>query len=180
VLRTQYEKELAQSHITTQTKFNYAWGLVKSPVREHQVEGVKLLAGNVPRICSFLRVRSRTLAQIYTAKNPREDESACTIWHWGITRWATLMRRRASIVGPIFLGCSWSLRHHVTARLLEREPANLQALSLDGLIDTSVKRGTLLAFSLQRAKLTDHSQRDTLAWPSPAVRRRSAPFSLQV
>ncbi|KAI0249713.1 hypothetical protein BJV78DRAFT_1347698 [Lactifluus subvellereus] len=44
VLRTQYEKELAQSHVTTQTKFNYAWGLVKSPIRDHQLEGVHLLA----------------------------------------------------------------------------------------------------------------------------------------
>ncbi|KAG2344010.1 mitochondrial fission 1 protein [Suillus weaverae] len=43
VLRLQYEKELAQAHITVQTKFNYAWGLVKSPVRENQVEGVRLL-----------------------------------------------------------------------------------------------------------------------------------------
>ncbi|KAJ2923903.1 hypothetical protein H1R20_g13188, partial [Candolleomyces eurysporus] len=43
VLRTQYEKELAQAHVTTQTKFNYAWGLVKSPLREHQVEGVRIL-----------------------------------------------------------------------------------------------------------------------------------------
>jgi len=43
VLRRQYQKELAQSHVTVQTKFNYAWGLVKSPKREHQVEGVRLL-----------------------------------------------------------------------------------------------------------------------------------------
>ncbi|KAA1468847.1 mitochondrial fission 1 protein [Dentipellis sp. KUC8613] len=43
VLRTQYQKELAQTHVTIQTKFNYAWGLVKSPLREHQVEGVRLL-----------------------------------------------------------------------------------------------------------------------------------------
>ncbi|KAF9245230.1 hypothetical protein BU15DRAFT_41025 [Melanogaster broomeanus] len=43
VLRLQYQRELAQSHVTVQTKFNYAWGLVKSPVREHQVEGVRLL-----------------------------------------------------------------------------------------------------------------------------------------
>ncbi|KAF4610599.1 hypothetical protein D9613_006832 [Agrocybe pediades] len=43
VLRLQYQKELAQDHVTTQTKFNFAWGLVKSPVHEHQVEGVKLL-----------------------------------------------------------------------------------------------------------------------------------------
>lgn len=45
VLRLQYQKEVAQSHITVQTKFNYAWGLVKSPVRDHQVEGVRLLQG---------------------------------------------------------------------------------------------------------------------------------------
>ncbi|PSR72800.1 hypothetical protein PHLCEN_2v11297 [Hermanssonia centrifuga] len=43
VLRLQYQKELSQAHITVQTKFNYAWGLVKSPMREHQVEGVRLL-----------------------------------------------------------------------------------------------------------------------------------------
>ncbi|KAN0088479.1 hypothetical protein V8E55_005536 [Tylopilus felleus] len=43
VLRLQYQKELAQSHVTVQTKFNFAWGLVKSPVRENQVEGVRIL-----------------------------------------------------------------------------------------------------------------------------------------
>ncbi|TFY80877.1 hypothetical protein EWM64_g3133 [Hericium alpestre] len=43
VLRSQFQKEVAQAHVTIQTKFNYAWGLVKSPLREHQVEGVRLL-----------------------------------------------------------------------------------------------------------------------------------------
>ncbi|KAH9924752.1 uncharacterized protein B0H18DRAFT_934102 [Fomitopsis serialis] len=43
VLRLQYQKELSQSHVTIQTKFNYAWGLVKSPLQENQVEGVRLL-----------------------------------------------------------------------------------------------------------------------------------------
>ncbi|CCM00257.1 uncharacterized protein FIBRA_02287 [Fibroporia radiculosa] len=43
VLRLQYQKELSQAHVSIQTKFNYAWGLVKSPMREHQVEGVRLL-----------------------------------------------------------------------------------------------------------------------------------------
>ncbi|KAJ7583277.1 hypothetical protein C8J56DRAFT_1015113 [Mycena floridula] len=43
VLRQQYQKELAQKHVTVQTNFNYAWGLVKSPMREHQVQGVGLL-----------------------------------------------------------------------------------------------------------------------------------------
>ncbi|KAF8957474.1 mitochondrial fission 1 protein [Flammula alnicola] len=36
-------EELSQDHVTTQTKFNYAWGLIKSPMREHQVEGVRVL-----------------------------------------------------------------------------------------------------------------------------------------
>jgi len=43
VLRLQYQKESLQSHVTVQTKFNYAWGLIKSPTRENQVEGVGLL-----------------------------------------------------------------------------------------------------------------------------------------
>ncbi|KAL0953563.1 hypothetical protein HGRIS_004783 [Hohenbuehelia grisea] len=43
ILRRQYEKELSQQFVTVQTKFNYAWGLVKSPKEEHQVEGVRLL-----------------------------------------------------------------------------------------------------------------------------------------
>ena len=45
VLRLQYQREVSQSHVTVQTKFNYAWGLIKSPKREHQVEGVGLLQG---------------------------------------------------------------------------------------------------------------------------------------
>jgi len=43
VLRRQYEKEVAQSHVTIQSTFNYAWGLVKSPAKDDQVEGVRLL-----------------------------------------------------------------------------------------------------------------------------------------
>ncbi|KAF8661376.1 hypothetical protein AX16_001469 [Volvariella volvacea WC 439] len=43
VLKLQYERELEAGHVTVQTKFNYAWGLVKSPMKDHQVEGVRLL-----------------------------------------------------------------------------------------------------------------------------------------
>jgi len=42
VLRLQYQKELSQGHVTVQSKFNYAWGLVKSLQRRDQEEGVKL------------------------------------------------------------------------------------------------------------------------------------------
>jgi len=43
VLKLQYEKELGQGHVSVQTRFNYAWGLVKSPKHADQVVGVKLL-----------------------------------------------------------------------------------------------------------------------------------------
>jgi len=42
VLRAQYEKE--GEYVGIQTKFNYAWGLIKSANREEQQRGVQLLA----------------------------------------------------------------------------------------------------------------------------------------
>ncbi|KAJ6139010.1 Tetratricopeptide-like helical [Penicillium samsonianum] len=42
VLRTQYEKE--GDYVGIQTKFNYAWGLIKSNIRSEQQEGVRLLS----------------------------------------------------------------------------------------------------------------------------------------
>ncbi|KAJ1922702.1 mitochondrial membrane protein [Tieghemiomyces parasiticus] len=41
VLRRQYEREAPQA--TVQTKFNYAWGLVKSNYRKDQEKGIRLL-----------------------------------------------------------------------------------------------------------------------------------------
>ncbi|KAL8690525.1 MAG: hypothetical protein Q9224_004386 [Gallowayella concinna] len=42
VLRGQYEKE--GFYVGVQTKFNYAWGLIKSSSRNEQQEGVRLLS----------------------------------------------------------------------------------------------------------------------------------------
>ncbi|CAG7943357.1 unnamed protein product [Penicillium salamii] len=42
VLRSQYEKE--GDYVGIQTKFNYAWGLIKSNLRPEQQEGVRLLS----------------------------------------------------------------------------------------------------------------------------------------
>ncbi|EME47559.1 hypothetical protein DOTSEDRAFT_69493 [Dothistroma septosporum NZE10] len=42
VLRSQYEKE--GEYVSLQTKFNYAWGLIKSSSRTDQQEGVRLLS----------------------------------------------------------------------------------------------------------------------------------------
>lgn len=96
VLRIQYQKELAQGYVTVQTKFNYAWGLVKSPMRDHQVEGVRLLQGLL-----FLRVDPSSVSvrgQSFTEPSQRGAESACTIWLWAITRWETLTRQRSLTV----------------------------------------------------------------------------------
>ncbi|PKI82758.1 mitochondrial membrane protein [Malassezia vespertilionis] len=43
VLRDQYDAESSSGHITTQTKFNYAWALIKSPARQQMLQGVALL-----------------------------------------------------------------------------------------------------------------------------------------
>ncbi|KAI5357920.1 Putative mitochondria fission 1 protein [Septoria linicola] len=42
VLRSQHEKE--GEYVSLQTKFNYAWGLIKSSSRPEQQEGVRLLS----------------------------------------------------------------------------------------------------------------------------------------
>ncbi|GAB1732871.1 hypothetical protein NU195Hw_g7724t1 [Hortaea werneckii] len=42
VLRSQYEKE--GEYVSLQTKFNFAWGLIKSNQRHDQQEGVRLLS----------------------------------------------------------------------------------------------------------------------------------------
>ncbi|KAH9166725.1 hypothetical protein EDB89DRAFT_2002022 [Lactarius sanguifluus] len=93
----QYEKELAQSHVTTQTQFNYAWGL-------HQVEGVQLLA------------------DIYRSEPKRRRECLYYL-----------------ALGHYKMG-NFDEAKSFNSRLLEREPTNLQAQSLDSLIDTAVKR----------------------------------------
>nr|POE94443.1 mitochondria fission 1 protein [Quercus suber] len=43
VLRAQYEKE--GEYVSLQTKFNFAWGLIKSAARGDQQQGVLLLSG---------------------------------------------------------------------------------------------------------------------------------------
>lgn len=53
VLRSQYLKEQEAQHITVQTKFNYAWGLIKSDKHDNQLEGVKLLTGG---FCFYVMV----------------------------------------------------------------------------------------------------------------------------
>ncbi len=46
VLRNAFAKEEEAGFVSIQTKFNYAWGLIKSTQRTDQILGVKLLTGS--------------------------------------------------------------------------------------------------------------------------------------
>ncbi|KAG8930445.1 mitochondrial membrane protein [Tulasnella sp. 419] len=112
VLRLQYEKELAQGHATTQTKFNYSWGLVKSPAKEHQVEGVRLLQ------------------DIYRSEPQRRRECLYYL-----------------ALGHYKMG-NFEDARKFNSLLLEKEPSNLQAQSLETLIDRAVARDGYIGMAL--------------------------------
>ncbi|RDW91978.1 mitochondrial protein [Coleophoma crateriformis] len=110
VLRAQYEKE--GEHVGIQTKFNFAWGLIKSNLRPEQQEGVRLLSD--------------------------------------IFR--TSPERRRECLYYLALG-NYKLGNYAEARryndlLLEKEPANLQASSLRGLIDDKVAKEGLMGVAI--------------------------------
>ncbi|TVY91874.1 Mitochondrial fission protein [Lachnellula willkommii] len=110
VLRAQYEKE--GEHVGVQTKFNFAWGLIKSNVRQEQQEGVRLLSD--------------------------------------IFR--TSPERRRECLYYLALG-NYKLGNYAEARryndlLLDKEPANLQASSLRGLIDDKVAKEGMMGVAI--------------------------------
>jgi len=73
VLQEQYESEASSGHITTQTKFNYAWALVKSQSRQQMLQGVTLLTGMwLGRGAGTEWLTWR--AEIYRADPPRRRE----------------------------------------------------------------------------------------------------------
>ncbi len=183
VLKSQYETELAAGHVTTQTKFNYAWGLVKSKQRADMSMGVGLLTGTsspLPHVHCGLRLNSLLLlgyAQKSTARIHHEGASASTTSRSATTRWATTTRRAASTVSL----ATQPLNHisyllisplDYAALLLEREPGNLQAQSLNQLIEKGVARGkfqsplsrSIHALTLRPLFARNRVQRATWAW----------------
>lgn len=105
VLRRQYRKEVAaQGHATTQTRFTYAWGLVKSPQKAEQQEGVTLL---------------RSVYQDDPARR-RECLYYLALGHYKMGQYDEARR--------------------FNALLLEKEPNNLQAKSLDVLIEKGINQ----------------------------------------
>ena len=88
---------------------------------------------------------SYCVVQKYIELNLHDGESACTILHLVITRWGILTRRRGSMV------CHFPSCHHTLfsvdlnlGLLIDKEPSNMQALSLASLIDKGVTRGSSL------------------------------------
>lgn len=75
MLRKQYEAE--GQFVGVQTKFNYAWGLIKSDKRTEQQLGVRLLTGmklTSLDIFGYEKYVSDYL-QIYSNIIPKEEES---------------------------------------------------------------------------------------------------------
>lgn len=105
VLRKQYEKELQSPYVSVQTKFNLAWGLVKSPRREDHLEGVKLLQG-VHRYFDppvYLgSALTHGASQKYIVRNQRGDESVFITWRLATIRWGIMTMPRNSTVGLLF------------------------------------------------------------------------------
>ena len=111
VLRIQYEKELSASHVTTQTKFNYAWGLVKSPQREHQVEGVRLLQGAYRY--SFRPspvINTSNLAEIYRAEPTRRRECLyyLALGHYKMGNYEEARRFNCQITLPVVFALGYT------------------------------------------------------------------------
>ena len=64
IIEKEYLKQREAGHETLQAKFNYAWVLIKSPVYDHQVLGVRLLQGmyRVPYCCFVEAQRAVSLS----------------------------------------------------------------------------------------------------------------------
>ncbi|GAA6009021.1 Fis1p [Rhodotorula paludigena] len=104
VLRQQYLDETAKGWVSVQTKFNYAWGSVKSDSRTEVGEGVALLM------------------DIYRTEPSRRRECLYFL-----------------AVGHYKLG-NYPESKRYNGLLLEKEPNNIQAQSLDQLVEQAVAK----------------------------------------
>ncbi|KAF7309697.1 Mitochondrial fission 1 protein [Mycena indigotica] len=128
VLRLQYQKELSQGYVTVQSKFNYAWGLVKAPIRQNQVEGVRLLQGLV---CFAHQLPPIDIClELYRAEPTRRRECLYYL-----------------ALGHYKMG-NFEEAKKFNALLLDKEPTNMQAISLGQLIDKGVAREGYIGMAL--------------------------------
>ncbi|GAA5982204.1 hypothetical protein JCM11641_006224 [Rhodosporidiobolus odoratus] len=104
VLRQQYLDESAKGWVSVQTKFNYAWGSVKSDNRAEVGEGVALLM------------------DIYRTEPTRRRECLYFL-----------------AVGHYKMG-NYPEAKRYNGLLLEKEPSNFQAQSLNALVEQAVAK----------------------------------------
>ncbi|GAC92876.1 hypothetical protein PHSY_000434 [Pseudozyma hubeiensis SY62] len=104
VLKSQYETELAAGHVTTQTKFNYAWGLVKSKQRAEMSIGVGLLT------------------EIYRADPPRRRECLyyLSLGHYKMGNYDEARRFNEGYIGMALIGGAAAVASIAIAGLMRR------------------------------------------------------------
>lgn len=142
VLETQYIKEQAQGHITTQTKFNYAWGLVKSPQREHQQRSVKILQGLLMQYSEGEKPAYIKRKDIYRSEPTRRRECLyyLALGYYKLGDYENARKFNSQI--PYACVPYTALTKLRIDLLIDKEPSNLQAQSLNALIDKAITRGS--------------------------------------
>jgi mitochondrial fission 1 protein len=142
VLKSQYQKEIESGYISTQTKFNYSWALIKSENRGDQVEGLKLLTGISRILCFLLRkpIYPNGLRKMRGVRGASKD-----VIDLGVEIYKQSPERRRECLYYLALG-NYKLGRYADAKrfndlLLEKEGNNFQAKSLRALIEDKVAKG---------------------------------------
>ncbi|CCU98755.1 unnamed protein product [Malassezia sympodialis ATCC 42132] len=104
VLHDQYETEASSGHITTQTKFNYAWALIKSTHRQQMLQGVALLT------------------DIYRTDPPRRRECLyyLALGHYKLSNFDEAKRFNEGYIGMALLGGAATVAGVALTALLRR------------------------------------------------------------
>ncbi|KAF3917329.1 hypothetical protein ABW21_db0200441 [Orbilia brochopaga] len=139
VLRRQFERE--GQYVSIQTRFNYAWGLIKSDKAAEQRYGVKLLTG------TYL---STNLKSQNTCPQTSSPPHATVAADQTLVYYAP--ERRRECLYYLALG-NYKLGNYTEARryndlLLEKENQNMQAMSLKGLIEDRVAKEGMIGVAI--------------------------------
>ena len=155
VLQEQYESEASSGHITTQTKFNYAWALVKSQSRQQMLQGVTLLTGmwlgrgaarrGAPRRAA---PRGGRVADLACRDLPRGPAAPARVPVLPCARPLQAVQLRRGEAVQRYVAGARAGAADLPGLLLEREPNNMQAQSLNALIEKGVAKGAYFCHTL--------------------------------
>lgn len=149
--------------MSVQTRFNYAWGSVKSNNKVEVGEGITLLMGkstSLLRVCVHFLLLTVRSPQTSTVPSQRAGASVSTSSLWVTTNSQTTKRRSGITVShspparvrgtPLALAdvCHSLARRALAGLLLEKEPHNIQAQSLAGLVESAVAKEGYVGLAL--------------------------------